>query len=77
MSGVIVGGFFNEVQGLYNAIIGGTRSTILTTGGTSHYGNVIIGGQYNQIPASISGSVVLGGNAITASVSNTVFYACF
>ena len=72
-AGVIVGGFFNEVRGPYNGILGGTRNTILSVGGVTHFGNAIIGGQYNQIPASISGSVVLGGNSITASISNTVF----
>ena len=72
----LFGGFRNVVRGTYNGVIGGTRNDI-ENGTSTHYGNVIVGGQYNKIPANISGSVVLGGNSVTASVSNTVFMPAF
>ena len=72
----LFGGFFNTVRGTYNGIIGGTRNDI-ENGTSTHFGNVIVGGQFNKIPTNVSRSVVLGGTQITASASDTVFMPAF
>ena len=69
---VIAGGFFNEVRGSYNAIVGGTRN-LIDNGGAVRKGNVIVGGSGSLIPSTVSGSIILGGQFITASTDNTVY----
>ncbi len=67
----ILAGFRNTARGTYNAIVGGTLNTI-DNGGSVRKGNVIIGGNSNLIPATVSGSVIIGGQNITASRDNEV-----
>ena len=69
---VIAGGFFNTARGSYNAILGGTLN-VIDNGGAVRKGNVIIGGNSNLIPNNVSGSIILGGQSITASTDNTVY----
>lgn len=65
----IVGGLYNTINTRYAFIGGGVQNTIKSIATQSS----ILGGQFNTIEEGVHNSVVLGGNNITATQSNTVY----
>jgi hypothetical protein len=68
--GLIGGGYQNNLQGQYTAIIGG-RQNAIEHGSTTEY-SAILGGYLNTVKANHDRSVILGGTGLSTTKSDEV-----